>query len=160
MQIPDIYRAKLLLRPELSVKSFLAIDVPTKCTTLVHVTTSKQFTSAAPIADASCLMTWKLPSLEFVTDAAEMVSWALLNGAQSVKDPDYKGSGLPVWAVQYWAEMHQVLAMQALWQGNLDWLNMCSSGSDVQETFDRGRSLLLALPWTVKLRTQGLQEST
>jgi hypothetical protein len=78
----------------------------------------------------------------------------------SVKDPDHKGSGLPVWAVQYWVEMHQVLAMQALWQGNLDWLNMCSSGSDVQETFDRGRSLLLALPWTVKLRTQGLQEST
>jgi hypothetical protein len=82
MQIPDIYRAKLLLRPELSVKSFLAIDVPTKRTTLVRVTTSKQFTPAAPIADASCLMTRKLPSLEFVTDAAEMVGWALLNVRQ------------------------------------------------------------------------------
>jgi len=160
MQIPDTYRAKLLPRPELSVKSFLAIDIPAKRNTLVHVTASKQFTSAAPIADPLCLMTWKLPSLEFVMDAANTIGWALLNDAQSITDPDYKGPGLPVWAVQYWIEMHQALAMRALWQGNLDWLDMHGGGLDVQRSFDQGCSLLLALPWSVELRTQGLQEST
>jgi hypothetical protein len=111
MQIPDAYRAKLLPRPELSVKSFLAMDIPAKRTTLVHITASKQFTSAASIADPLCLMTHKLPSLEFVTDAVNTIGWALLNDAQSILDPDYKGLGLPVWAVQYWVEMHQALAM-------------------------------------------------
>jgi len=37
---------------------------------------------------------------------------------------------------------------------------MHGGGLDVQRSFDQGCSLLLALPWSVELRTQGLQEST
>jgi hypothetical protein len=85
------------------------IDIPAKCTTLVHITASKPFTSVTPIADPSCLMTWKLPSFKFVTDAANTIGWALLN--ESIMDPNYKGPGLLVWAVLYWIEMHQALVM-------------------------------------------------
>jgi hypothetical protein len=160
LKIPDAYRAQLMPRPGISVERFLSINLPAKRSTLVHVAASKQFSSAAPIADVSCLMTRKLPSLEFVTDAAETVGSALLNDAQSIMDPDYKGPGLPIWGIEYWIEMHQVHVMQALWQGNLDWLDKHYGGLDVQGSFDQCRSLLLGLPWTVELRAQGLQEST
>ena len=56
--------------------------------------------------------------------------------------------------------MHNVLRMQTLWQGCLDWLAMHSNGSDAQENLDESCALLLKLPWTVQLRVQGLQTST
>ena len=159
MTIPDTYRAKLLPGPDVSVGSFLSINIPAKCTTLVCVTASKQFTSDMPLVDVSCLKTCKIPSIEFVEDAAKAVGQTLLKDAQCIINPDYKGLGLPVWAAQYWIEMHYVLRMRALWQGNLDWIERHSDGSGAQESLDESRALLLKLPWTVELRVQGLQES-
>jgi hypothetical protein len=79
MKIPDSYRAKLISKPDLSVASFLSIDIPAKCTTLVGVTASKQFSSAALLVDPLCLKTQKLPSLKFATDAVKSIGQALLN---------------------------------------------------------------------------------
>ena len=160
MAIPDIYRTNLIPRPNLSVKDFLSMGVPAKRAALVHVTASKQFTSNVPLTDAMCLQTRKLPSLEFVEDAAKSIGQALLNDAQSIMDPDYKGPGLLLWVVQYWIEKHKVLRMRALWQGNLDWLERHSGGSGAQESLDQSHALLLALPWTVQLCAQGPQEIT
>jgi hypothetical protein len=155
MKIPDTYRMDLIPASDLSIQSLLSIDLPAKRVTLVSVSASKQFTSDTPLTDVSCLKTRKLPSIEFVTDAAKNFGQALLNDAQGIIDPNYKGQGLPVWAVQYWIEMHQVLMMRALWKGNLDWLDSHSKGSGVQGSLDQTRALLLALPWTVELHAEG-----
>lgn len=160
MRIPDEDRARLLPRPNLSVGSFLSIDLPAKCTTLIHVSALKQFTTDMPLADVSCLKTRKLPSLEFVEDAAKAIGQALLNDAQCINDPNYKGTGLPVWGVQYWIEMHQALKMQTLWRQNLEWLDRHNNGSGGQQSLDQSRALLLGLPWTIELHAEGFQEST
>ena len=94
--IPNTYRVDLIPGPEISVGSFLSMAVPAKRTTLVHITASKQFTSDVPLMDLSSLKTRKISSLEFVEDAAKAVGQTLLNDAQCILHPDYKGAGIPL----------------------------------------------------------------
>ena len=56
------------------------------------------------------------PSLEFVQDVEAHLGQAILDGAQSIEDPAYKGGGLPFWTIRYWKEMHVVSQAQARWK--------------------------------------------
>lgn len=49
---------------------------------------------------------------------------ALLDGALSVEDPSYRNSHLPLWSVQYWNKIYQVVDAQSRWRKSLSWLDV------------------------------------
>jgi len=157
LEIPTVFRDALLPNPELTVDAFVALALPTTQETLISYGAKSCFNNGKPTEHISCLKTRKLPSREFMEDAELHVGQALLNGAQSIKDPAYKGEGLPLCAIQYWREMYGVADAQAEWRKSITWLEKHSSGT---RDFSRARDHLSSLAWNTKTLAPGANMDT
>jgi hypothetical protein len=50
---------------------------------------------------------------------------ALLDSAQSIVNPQYRTSYLPLFAIQIWLEIHNIHDIQKQWQASLLWMDSC-----------------------------------
>jgi len=122
MQIPDTYRAKLLPRPELSVKSFLALiylpnAIPGPCQLRRN---NLPLLLLLPIHCASWLgssQAWNLWWMPQILSVGLCLMMHSLSQILITKDLAYQYGQYSIGL-----KCHQALAMRALWQGNLDWL--------------------------------------
>src|SRR5882762_8389184 len=145
LAIPTTLRRELLPDPGLSIHAFIALTLPTAPVKLISSKAQSYFSEAKPTKNVLCLRTRKLPSLEFIKSAEEFLGQALLNGAQSILDPAYKGEGSPLWTIQYWREMHDILKAQARWRRGDVWLQNRSTGTSAQPDIDQARQHLSSL---------------
>lgn len=115
LKIPPAIRKSLLPNPEMTVQAFISLSLPPCTVSLIDISAATCFIEKEPMQNFECLRTRKLPSKEFVATAKACLGQALLDGAQSIKDPSYKGESLPLWAIQYWLEMYEATKGQAEW---------------------------------------------
>jgi hypothetical protein len=147
LEIPAAHRSTLLPNTTLSVNAFVELSLPTAQATLISIRAETCFINAKPTNDVSCLKTRKLPSLEFVEDAEKHIGQALLNGAQSIEDPAFKGEGLPFWTIQFWKEMHRTAEAQSIWKRSICWLEKINTGMGEQGELTQTRKHLSSLAW-------------
>jgi hypothetical protein len=160
LEVPAAFRKALLPDPSISVHEFIACALPKAHASLISLGAKSHFLRAKPTENVFCLRTRKLPSRDFVEDAEACLGQALLNGAQSIEDPAYKGTGLPVWTIQYWKEMHIVLQAQARWKKGDVWLQKYSTGTSAQPDLDQSRRHLSSLAWQAQTLVPGSNNST
>jgi hypothetical protein len=106
------------------------------------------------------LKTRKLPSREFVADAEAHLGQALLDGAESIEDPAYKGEGLPVWAIEYWKEMYAAADAQEVWKKSIAWLQKYGTGTGTHPDIDRAQKHLHSLAWGERTFAPGSSTGT
>ena len=91
---------------------------------------------------------------------------AILDGNNSVKDPRFPGSRLPLWCIQFWKEMLTVIDTQARWRRSLAWinshLNKVDSQSVIRSTLQAAHTHFLSLQWneSTTLPSTGSQTMT
>lgn len=64
-----------------------------------------------------------LPPRPFVDKLYSNFRQAILDGMQSVTDPAYAGSRLPLWIICFWVEMWKMHDIYECWRGGLQWLD-------------------------------------
>jgi hypothetical protein len=155
LDIPALFRKKLLPNPTLSVEAFTLLSLLASTAPLVYVGARTCFINAEPTYNVLCLLTRKVPSMDFVKDAKAYLGQALLDGAQSILDPQYKGDSLPLWTIQFWGEMHEVLEAQDIWKRSMMWLASQPTGTGAQEVLDEARAHLGSLGWCTGTLARG-----
>lgn len=160
MEIPTVLREALLPDPGLAIDAFVALSLPATQETLISYGSKSCFSDRKPTESMSCLKTRKLPSREFVEDAELHLGQALLNGAQSIRDPAYKGGGLPLCAIQYWREMYSASEAQVEWKKSITWLEKHTCGTGVQTDFRQAQNHLSSLVWQARIHVPGTSTDT
>jgi hypothetical protein len=155
LEIPAALQEALLPDSNLSVNAFVELHLPTTQATLISFGAKSCFSKMKPTKNISCLKTRKLPSLEFVEDAEVSIGQALLDGAQSINDPAYKGEGLPIWTIRYWRMMHAVAKGQAGWKDSIRWLDTYGTKMESLPELDQARKSLSSLGWRADILAPG-----
>lgn len=73
--------------------------------------------------------------MSFIHQAKKHFGQAILVGANSIRDPDFKGQPLPLWSLDFWEKAHHIIDLQNAWRKAQKWLEKClSKGIDVTES--------------------------
>jgi hypothetical protein len=160
LEIPVVHRKALLPDPTLSVDAFVKLHLPPIQAALISFGAKSWFSTRKPTEDVSCLKTRKLPSREFIADAEAHLGQALLDGAESIQDPAYKGEGLPVWAIAYWKEMLAATEALEAWKKSIVWLQNYSTKTGVQSDIDQTQKHLRSLAWGERTLAPGASTGT
>ena len=121
IEIPRQYQPLLIPDPTLSIFQFTELRLP-KTSTLIEYVAKICFLEQDKTEDIICLANRNLPSRTFVNNTKLAFGQAILDGARSINDPYYKGDLLPLWTVQYWDTMHEMLDDQKTWQKAIECL--------------------------------------
>ena len=156
-KIPMIHREALF---GLSVEAFVQLHLPPTQAALISFSAKLWFSTKKPTENVSCLKARKLPSCEFVADAEAHLGQALLDGAESIEDPAYKGEGLPVWAIEYWKEMYAAADAQEVWKKSIVWLQKYGTGTGTHPDINQAQKYLHSLAWGERTLAPGTSTGT
>ena len=146
LEIPAEQRLQLLPDPALSVQEFLALPLPQQSNALVNLKPETWFSPEPPNEDTIQLTSRVIPSRHHTEKLKDVFGQALLNGAKSIMDPYYKTSRLPLFAIKFWLEMHQVLDIQSKWHASTLWLRKQDENVP-PPALDKACHTLRYLPW-------------
>jgi hypothetical protein len=149
LKIPSSVRTALLPDPNLPVEQFLKLKLPLRTTALVNLKAKTCFRHSPPARDIVCLQTRALPDRALVKDAKKELGQALLDGAQLIADPNYKGKDLPLWVIQFWTEMYEVLEKRAQWARSQEWLDRTGNGTATEETIGSEWVFIIPVLWVL-----------
>jgi hypothetical protein len=90
LTIPAKDERALLPNTEPSITELLNRVLPTMSSTLVNVSAKACFSMCLPTEDIQSLLIRNVPNINFVKDAEDHVRQAILNGANSFVDSNYK----------------------------------------------------------------------
>ena len=79
----------------------------------------------------------------------------MLDGAMSIKDPQYKGGCLPLWTISFWARMHVICEEQEMWKQSGKWLTANVDNSAKMTVINECWMVLEGLPWNEPLKIPG-----
>jgi hypothetical protein len=155
LKIPPAFENILFPGPNLTIMQFLAHELPSRTMPLIDTRVNSCFSSEPAIQDLRCLQTCSIPSQQFVRDAKHLFGQALLDGTQSIRDPNYKGGNLPLWVVQYWTNMLDIWKKRDGWETSQQWLVRNSRGSTEQAKFEQCHAYLGSVGWNTKTTALG-----
>ena len=160
LTIPAKEERALLPNPELSVTELLKCVLPTTSSTLVNVSAKACFSMCLPTEDIPSLLTRNVPNINFVKDAEDHVRQAILDGANSFIDPNYKGAAFPLWVITYWVKMGQAIRGQNIWRSADRWLTKHTDQSARRGAINECQELLTTLGWQVAIKAPGGGDTT
>ena len=114
--------AYLIPSKQLSIADFLKANLPSQASALISRTGSSSFSKDMPNMDLTILATRSLPTKVWINALEKAFGLAWFNGMQSIMDPRYENSRLPLYALSYWKEMSAVLEKRAAWKKAEEWL--------------------------------------
>ena len=155
-EIPRQYQLLLIPNLTLNIIQFTELKLPETTSTLIEYAAKNSFSEQEATEDTSCLANRNLPSRTFVNNAKLAFGQAMLDGARSIDDPYYKGGLLPLWTVQYWNTMHNILDDQKTWQKALQWLKQHDEDNSARRRiFNECWTLLSFLQWNTSICLPG-----
>lgn len=149
-QVPENIKNKYYPNVHLTVEEFLKRQFPKPTHALPGILTekcyNKNLSNEMPI---EILADRKLPPRQFVDKLNSSFRQAILDGMQSVTDPAYAGSCLPLWIIRFWVEMWEMHDIHECWQRGLQWLEqkITSKSGKEAELYVKARQLTQILRW-------------
>ena len=130
----------------LTIDAFLQHVLSVRTYRVVQVQVKECFSRMPPDDDATTLDSRTLPSQKLVENLVREFRQAVLDGMESVIDPDYPDSRLPLWGITFWSKNWEFHAIQETWRKVLFWLNnQLQTGS--RGPFAKARSYIAVLHW-------------
>lgn len=154
LEIPDYYKKQAFPRNDITVEEFITKDLLKVSHSLVAVKPNLWFNHLPPNQDVEALLSRPIPSQVFVEKIKEAFGQAILDGKESVQDPSFPNSRLPLWSVQFWVKAHEINDSQHRWKTSLAWL-MTNFAAGDEEFRNVTRRRLLALRWNERTNIPG-----
>jgi len=151
--IPSEFAEEAFPDNNIGVEAFLALKLPKVSFSVVHIQPDRCFRKLVPNQDAHCLLTRPIPSQGFVERLKGVFGQAILDGNISVEDPNFQGSRLPLWSIQFWGEMLEVINAQAEWRKSLTWIEAMKHADT--KFLTTARHQLLSLRWNERVDIPG-----
>jgi hypothetical protein len=122
-EIPNKYQSGLIPDDSINVLDFIKLALPKTTSAILTYSAKKFFSKESQNEDIQCLVSCDIPSKSFIDDAKLESGQAMLDGAMSIEDPQYKGGHLPLWSITFWDEMYAIRQEQQIWQQSVKWLS-------------------------------------
>ena len=122
LEIPLHIQQSCFPRQSLTVETFLNYKLPRVTISLVAVKTMHCFHARKPNDNGSQLDQRDIPSKVWIQEMYAHFNQAVLDGMQSVEDPRYPASYLPLWSVGFWKGMLDIVEAQGIWRSAVAWL--------------------------------------
>ena len=153
--IPSKYQNRLIPNNAMTVLDFIKLELPKTTSAILTYSAKTWFSKESPTEDMQCLISRNLPSKSFVDNAKAISGQAMLDGARSIEDPQYKGGRLPLWTISFWARMHAVCKEQEIWKQSGKWLAANMDNSARMTVINECWMVLEDLPWNEPLKIPG-----
>ena len=157
--IPSKFQNRLIPN-NMTVVDFIQLELPKKTSAILTYSAKTWFSKQSPTEDIQCLVSRNLPSKNFVDNAKEVSGQAMLDGAMSIEDPQYKGGRLPLWTISFWARMHEICEEQEIWRQSGKWLDVNADNSAKMTAINECWMVLGSLPWDEHLKIPGGKGTT
>lgn len=158
-EIPSDVTHRCMPGEGLTIEAFLQHVLPVRTCRVVQVQAKECFSRMPPNDDATALVSRTLPSQKLVENLVEEFRQAVLDGMESVVDPDYPDSRLPLWGITFWSKNWDFHAIQETWRKGLSWLNnQLQTGS--RAPFEKARRYTAALRWNETTCIPGANHNT
>lgn len=149
----------------LTIEAFLQHVLPVKTYSVVQVQAKECFSRMPPNASdsdvATALVSRTLPSQKLVENLVKEFRQAVLDGMESVVDPDYPDSRLPFWGITFWSKNWEFHAIQETWRKGLSWLNnQLQTGSRASGPFAKACRYTAILRWNETASIPGANRNT
>jgi len=157
LEIPEDFLRQAHVPPSnLSVDNFLSFELPRLSSEIISSKTSTWFSSNVPTADNNVLISWPVPSPEFINSLDAAYGQAWLDGAKSIVDQCFNDGTdhLPLWIISFWKEVAQCHKTQVLWKASELWLDREGKKSKEGKLLDlirQVRQLLSSVTWNSKM---------
>ena len=163
LEIPDDIAQKFIPDSSLDIKAFLRYKLPDITFSLPIKKAQCCFSNKTPNENTTFLEHRRIPSHALVSSLKEYFRQAILDGAQSVEDPQFPGSRLPLWCIAYWKEMHLIHDIQQGWRKGMRCIEEhipLADGLGEIETLRKARLYLENLRWRESLHIPGADGAT
>ena len=151
LDIPHAHRSQLLPDRDLPVDQFLKLHLPALSNALVNFKPERWFSCEPPNEDFTFLIRHTIPPKPQLAKLKDAFGQAILDGAQSISDPQYHTSRLPLFSIQFWSEMSDIHDIQKQWQDSSLWIrNLAENVTD--PGLDEATHQLRSLPWNGVIR--------
>jgi hypothetical protein len=111
------------------ISVFICQKFPPKHASLISTAVKHCFQPTPPVENPEFLQDRPIPAMTFLQKAKSHFGQAILDGAHSFQDPDFKGQLLPLWCLDNWERMHYILDTKQIWVRVKKWLDQCASCS-------------------------------
>src|SRR6266545_2194270 len=122
LKIPLHIHQSYFPREILTVEAFLNYKLPKLTISLVAVKTMCCFHACKPNDNGSQLGQHSIPSKVWIQEMYMQINQAVLDGMQSIEDPQYLESYLPLWSIGFWKEILDLVEVQDIWWCVVVWL--------------------------------------
>lgn len=122
LQVPDTVAEEYIPSRNLSIANFIQKKLPRVSYSLSTTKPEFCFRKEDPNEGTNALVTHELPSMAWVNGLKEHFGQAVLDGMESIEDPRYRGSRVPLWWIGFWTEMHRVCDIQRNWTKAMEWI--------------------------------------
>jgi hypothetical protein len=161
-EVPDDVKERYYPGKHETVHEFLQILLPRGTYTLptTHLNTWFNKDSANERDIPNILNNRTLPPQNIVSQLHANICQAVLDGQQSVTDPVYPNSRLPLWIVSFWKYMWETIGIQDLWRKAEKWLESeikTANGKGKEMCFEAQR-LLRVLRWSEETEVAGANQ--
>lgn len=146
----------------LTVQAFLQFVLPAKVYHIVQVQAKQCFSRSTANSNVDTLISHTLPSQKLVQNLLKVYNQAVLDGMESVINPEYPDSRFPLWALTYWAQIWKFHDIQEGWRKGLAWLNdqLFVGPPDSHGPFTHARHLTTILRWNETTWIPGANHNT
>ena len=145
--IPSECQNRLLPNNIMNVLDFIQLELPKTSSAILTYPAKTLILNESPTEDIQCLTSCNLPSKTFIDNAKAVSGQAMLDGAMSIEDPQYKGGHLPLWTILFWARMHAICKEQQIWKQSEKWLAANVDNSARMTAINECWMVLGSLPW-------------
>jgi hypothetical protein len=139
------------------VEALLIYNLPKLVISLVTMKTSCCFHARKPNDDGGQLGKRNIPSKSWIQTMYMQFNQAVLDGMESVEDPQYPGSYLPLWSIGFWKEMLNIVEAQGIWRGAVAWLEEEADRhlGDARQLMDTAQLYTKSIRWREETGVSG-----
>lgn len=162
-EIPPDLSGHCMPGERLTVQAFLHFVLPAKVYHIVQAQAKQCFSRSTPnINVKTFIISHTLPPQTLVQNLLKEFNQAVLDGMESVINPEYPDSRFPLWAITFWAQIWNFHDIQEGWRKGLAWLNdqLCDGPPESRHPFTQAHHLTTILRWNETTLIPGAKSNT
>jgi hypothetical protein len=146
LEIPANFAKAAFPEVSMTVEKFIALKLLKPSFGLVHIKSDHAYSRLAQNQDAACLLARPIPNQSFVEHMKNGFGQAVLDGNISVEDPTFPSSRLPLWCIQFWINILEVINAQSKWRKSIAWIDKQVARGD-SELLQVAHGRVMSLRW-------------
>jgi hypothetical protein len=161
-EIPPDVSGHCMPGERLTVQAFLQFGLPEKVYHIVQVQAKQCFSRSTANSNVKTLISHTLPPQKLVQNLLKEFNQAVLDGMESVINPEYPDLRFPLWAIAFWAQIWKFHDIQEGWRKGRAWLNdqLFVRPPDSHGPFTQAHHLTTILRWNETTRIPGANHNT